>query len=73
MQSLILPKKEQSKFLHNLQIFIAPVAIVYLTFVSAEIVDGVSLNDFIPNQVTIGSAVGYLLATAIDYFRKLNK
>lgn len=58
----------------NLLVFLAPVIILYLTSVLAVVQfpgHVVKLVDFIPNSVTVGGIVVYLLNGIIDLFKKL--
>lgn len=62
---------DREKFLHNATLFLAPLVVIYLSAVIAEINnDGFQLVDFIPNTVVIGSLVLYVLNTTLDFLRK---
>lgn len=62
---------DKQKFIRNATLFLAPLAIIYLSAVVAEINDnGFQVDDFIPNTVVIGSLVLYVLNTTLDFLRK---
>lgn len=61
-----------NKILKNLAIFFIPVAMLYLTSISLLLQQhGFVLSDFIPNQLTMGSMVGYIINGLLDLLRKL--
>lgn len=69
-----LNKKDQNKFVHNVMVFLAPVAVVYLVAVVGVInaANGaVKSGDFIPNSFTLGAMTLYVLNSVLDYLRKL--
>lgn len=69
-----LNKPELKKWFRNLQIFLAPVIILYLTTVIGVIAQTghvFSFNDLVPNTFAQGGMVLWVLNTALDYFRKL--
>jgi hypothetical protein len=60
-----------NKFAKNSLIFFAPLALIYLVFVTAGInADGVQLVDFVPSNEVISMAVLYIINVAIDFFKK---
>lgn len=62
---------ELRRFLKNTLVFIAPVGLIYLVFVGNNLqVDGVSLSDFVPNQLVLGSIVLYVVNVTTDFLRK---
>jgi len=65
-----LTRTDRSKWIVNLVVFIAPVAILYLTQVQAGVVDGVTAGDFIPSQFTFGAMTLYVINTLIDLLKK---
>jgi len=72
MQILLEDKKDWSKWLKNALIFLAPLGLLYLLFVQANIQgDGFQLSDFRPSDQVIGGAMLYLINTILDYLRKL--
>lgn len=55
----------------NALIFFAPLAVIYLSFVAAEIEkDGFTWEDYKPNQVVIGAIMLYIVNVLLDFFRK---
>ena len=55
----------------NLGLFLAPVALIYLIAVITAINNtGVSLADFVPDQLTVGAIVLYVLNAGVDILRK---
>lgn len=74
MKKFKLSKNNNSKFIYNLKLFLAPVAIIYLVAVVGIInANGgsVKIEDFIPNSFTLGGITLYVLNNALDYLRKL--
>ena len=74
MQNLILTKPNQSKFLHNILVFLSPVAVLYLTTVVGVISQEghvFSFKDLIPTVFAQGGIVLWFLNAALDYLRKL--
>lgn len=52
-------------------LFIAPVAILYFTFVIEQInVDGFQPKDFIPNVLVQGAMIVYVLNEILAFFKK---
>lgn len=69
-----LNKTNQKKFVHNVILFLRPVAVLYLVTVIGTISPVnhvITVNDFIPNAFAQGGIVLYFLNAALDYFRKL--
>lgn len=58
------------QWLKNTAIFFAPVALIYLLFVQANLQDGVSVTDFVPNALVVGAMTLYVINTLIDLIRK---
>lgn len=54
----------------NTALFFAPVALIYLFFVQANLGDGFTVEDFVPSQTVIGSMVLYLINVIIDFIKK---
>lgn len=74
MNKLQLNTIDQNKWFKNLQIFLAPVAILYVTTIIGVISQTghtISLKDLIPNAFAIGGGALYILNSALDYFKKL--
>ena len=71
MQNLILNSKEQSKWFHNLQIFFAPLAVIYLSTVAIGLQDGFNVSSFIPTPATQGAIALYIVNGLLDYLRKV--
>lgn len=62
------------KWLINGLVFIAPVMVIYILFVIANInTEGIQWSDFVPNNFVIGSMTLYVLNIALDFFKKLSK
>lgn len=62
---------ELEKFLRNSLFFLAPLLIIYLTFVAANInVDGFQPSDFTPTNEVIGAIILYVLNVILDFLRK---
>lgn len=69
-----LTKKDQSKWLHNLLVFLAPLGVLYLTTVIGVISQEshvFSWQDLIPTTFAQGGMVLWILNTLLDYLRKL--
>lgn len=74
MSNLKLTSKDQSKWFHNLKVFLAPVGIIYIIatigYINAN--EGkFALEYFIPNGFTLGAISLYVLNSLLDYLRKL--
>jgi hypothetical protein len=62
---------DMQKWGTNLGLFLAPVALIYLIAVITAINNsGVSLAVFVPDQLTIGAMVLYVLNGLVDLLRK---
>jgi hypothetical protein len=69
-----ISKEDLQKFARNGLIFLAPLALLYLGFVTAEIkVDGFQPTDVIPTVPVIGAMILYILNVATDFFNKFVK
>lgn len=68
---VMLESKDRSRWLHNALIYLAPLGILYLIFVQANIQDGFAWSDFAPSNQVIGGGMLYLINTGLDYLRKL--
>lgn len=69
-------KVQTNKFVHNLQVFFTPVAIMYIVAVVGVITanDGAfTIEAFIPNTFVLGGMTLYVLNTILDYLRKVRK
>lgn len=74
LKKITLNKTDQSKFVNNLLVFLAPLGILYLTTVVGAVSQApLGFQDFIPNEVALGGMILWVLNTALDYLRKLNK
>jgi hypothetical protein len=51
-------------------VFLAPVALIYTSFVQQNMVDGFEWEDFVPNLFVQGSMVGYVLAEITALIKK---
>ena len=72
-KAMELNKTDQKRRLKNLVIFLAPVAIIYLTSIYGiiqELNHLFSLKDFIPTTFTQGAITAYVLNGLIDLIRK---
>jgi hypothetical protein len=61
------------KWISNLLLFLAPVALIYILATTALITGAngvVTLSDFVPNSVTIGAMTLYVLNAVTDLLRK---
>ena len=66
-----LSSVDMQKWGTNLGLFLAPVALIYLVAVITAINNnGVSLADFVPDQLTVGAIVLYVLNAGVDILRK---
>lgn len=68
-----LTKTDTQNWIVNMKRFIAPLAILYLVQVIATIgVDAhvVTVGDFLPNQMTQGGMILYVLNSLLDVFTK---
>ena len=74
MDNFKLNEIEKNRWFKNLLIFLSPVAIIYIVaiigFIQANN-GAVKLNDFVPNQFTLGAMSLYILNTILDYLRKV--
>lgn len=74
MNKVTLSSPLQDKWVHNLLVFLKPVAVLYIVAVIAVIgANGgvVKLTDFLPNAFMLGGATLYILNGALDYLNKL--
>lgn len=71
MDKFKLEREQATKWLHNLELFLAPLGVVYLGAVTVNLGSGFSIQAFIPNQVTAGAITLYFVNAAMDYLRKL--
>lgn len=70
-QPLSISKPEIVKVSKNALVFLAPLASLYLAYVTQNIqTAGFSWSDFTPNQMIIGALVLYLLNAVMDFMRK---
>ena len=71
----LVPSEELlAKWGVNAKVFLAPLALIYLPFVTANIqLDGIQLSDFQPNQVVIGAMVLYVMNIILDWFKKVQR
>ena len=68
----MLTPKNSTKWVNNTLIFIRPVLLLYLGYVSTNIGDhGFNLSDFIPSSFILGGMVLYVVNVFTDYLRKL--
>lgn len=69
-----LNKYDWVKLKKDFLIFFSPVIIIYLTSVAGllQVPNHIfTVTDLLPNQITIGSMVGYIIGQLINIFRKL--
>ena len=72
VEKITLNKTEQNKWFHNLLVFLAPLAALYLTTVVGAVSQApLTLMDLVPNEVALGGLILWVLNTALDYLRKL--
>lgn len=62
--------EDVQRWLQNAKTFLAPLALIYLPFVSANLSDGLNASDFRPNELVLGAMTLYVLNTLTDLFRK---
>lgn len=68
-----LSKTDRSKWVRNLKRFSAPMLIVYVSQLMVTIrLEGhvMTVADLLPNTLTQGTIMGYLLSAALDLFTK---
>lgn len=66
-----LTKQDIQKWFDNQKSFLAPLGILYLGFVIAEVAkDGVGLGDFIPDNGAVTGMALYVLNGLYDLFKK---
>jgi hypothetical protein len=65
-----LSDEDIARILHNAYVFLAPLALVYLVFVSGNLQDGFALSDLYPNQEVLGAIVLYIVNFLTDFTRK---
>ena len=66
--------EDMKKWMNNTLLFISPIAVIYLVFVTANVNEGgLSWSDFIPNNFVLGTMASYVLAVLLDFFKKLAK
>ena len=66
-----LNPEDIDRWLQNCKVFLAPLALIYLAFVSANLSNGFAWNDLVPNEIVMGSLVLYAVNTLPDLLRKL--
>lgn len=74
IEKVTLNKTNQSRWVHNLLVFLAPVGILYISTIIGVISQAghvISINDFVPTQVALGGIILWFLNAALDYLRKL--
>jgi hypothetical protein len=70
--NLRLSGVEFNEWLKVCLIFLAPIILIYGTFVLNNInIDGFAWSDFKPNLFVQGSIVTYILSETLAYFKKL--
>jgi hypothetical protein len=52
-------------------LFLAPVLLIYITYVINNMNDGFNWSDFVPNLFVQGAMVAYFLNEAMAYLKKL--
>lgn len=74
MSKVLLKENLAKKWLKNLLIFLTPLGVVYLGSVAMLLQQAghaISLNDFVPNNATLGALALYVINGLLDYARKL--
>jgi hypothetical protein len=66
-----LEQSDIERWLQNSKVFLAPLGLIYLAFVSANLSDGFSLSDLVPNAVVMGAIALYVVNSLTDLLRKL--
>lgn len=70
-QRFTLNSQDTAKWRKNLLRFLAPVGLIYLSFVVAQVQSaGFALTDFVPNNFTQGAIVLYCVNGIFDLLRK---
>lgn len=72
ISNLKLNETDIQKWKRNLLLFLAPVAVIYLTSLEVTIQQnhGITLASFLPNQFASGGIVLYFINAALDYLKK---
>lgn len=66
-------KVGMDKWLNNLLKFTAPLAIMYITFVSGRLqTDGFQFEDFVPSQLELGALILWVMNAVQDFLRKVS-
>ena len=65
-----LTRHDLSSWLKTAIVFTIPVWLIYFTAVQAAFSNGFEWSDFIPNQLTQGSIVGWVLSQVLALLRK---
>ena len=72
--NLKLTEANLALWFHNLQVFLAPVGIIYLGSVYviiSQVTHIIVAKDFVPSTYVVGAAILYFINAALDYLRKL--
>ena len=68
-----LTRTNKGKWIRNLKRFTAPMLIMYVSqlIITIGLADHVmTIRDFLPNPLTQGTIMGYILSSALDLFNK---
>jgi len=66
-----LNNEELKKWFLDSMYFLAPLAIMYISFVQGNINNnGFQSSDFVPDDLVIGGMILYILNTAFNFFKK---
>lgn len=65
-----LNKEDIKSWATTAALFLAPVLLIYITYVEKQMDDGFEWNDFVPNLFVQGSMVGYILAEVTALVKK---
>lgn len=66
-----LLKLDYKKWTNNMLVFFAPLIVLYLLFVQANVQsDGFQVSDFTPTSEVIGGMILYTINVLMDFLRK---
>ena len=66
----VLTREDMKSWLNTALLFLAPVLLIYITYVLQNMADGFTWSDFVPNMIVQGSMVAYVLNELLALIRK---